>query len=427
MQEIAGYALHISIIISALFYLHKNFVYGFRSLFWPGVAFKMVATVAFGSLYLYYFKAGDTLGYYSEGVKLSSLAAHDFNAYLRLLLFDATDPALGLAYSAELSPRAYWVVKVASVILLMTGNNYWISSLYLSTLSFLGTFYLAESLLKIYPENKTEISIAFLFLPSFIFWSSGLSKESLAIAGLFYLFGLYVRVLEGVRIRRIDIPIAILAFWVLYKIRFFYLAAALITYGICAIFYFARKVKIPTLAKIPLGALMTALLLIGIFNLDFTLRPHEFLRYLYYSYYDNFQSNPSNTISYYHFEPTLQSALINAPIALVSGLFRPLPFDLTKVILLPVALENLGLIIIFLVKIPHFRKTKSGWELATWAYIFLLAIFLSLSTPNFGSLTRYKVAFQPLFLFLILKDNEWVGKMFNYLKSKVFKVRQVPH
>ncbi len=37
-------------------------------------------------------------------------------------------------------------------------------------------------------------------------------------------------------------------------------------------------------------------------------------------------------------------------------------------------------------------------------YIILMASFLSFASPNWGSLTRYKVSFMPLFVLLLLSE-----------------------
>jgi hypothetical protein len=39
---------------------------------------------------------------------------------------------------------------------------------------------------------------------------------------------------------------------------------------------------------------------------------------------------------------------------------------------------------------------------ALMTYIFFLCIFIGLSTPNFGTLSRYRVGYEPYFVLLIL-------------------------
>jgi len=50
-------------------------------------------------------------------------------------------------------------------------------------------------------------------------------------------------------------------------------------------------------------------------------------------------------------------------------------------------------------------QQNSNILLASFYYIFILAIFLALSTPNLGTLARYKVAFIPVMLVVILLAN----------------------
>jgi hypothetical protein len=44
----------------------------------------------------------------------------------------------------------------------------------------------------------------------------------------------------------------------------------------------------------------------------------------------------------------------------------------------------------------------------------LLAIFLALSTPNFGTLSRYKIGFFPFLVFLTLYKNPLLGKIMQF-------------
>jgi hypothetical protein len=100
------------------------------------------------------------------------------------------------------------------------------------------------------------------------------------------------------------------------------------------------------------------------------------------------------------------SFLVYTPEAAWTGFFMPLPGDGTGLLVWLVALENLVLLLLALLAVYLLIKRKgTGWQLigiSTLLYCTLLAVFLAFAMPNYGSLMRYKAAFLPFLLILIL-------------------------
>jgi hypothetical protein len=107
-------------------------------------------------------------------------------------------------------------------------------------------------------------------------------------------------------------------------------------------------------------------------------------------------------------QPTLGSVLAHAPKALGVGLFRPFPWEADGPLQAWVGLEN-GLLLVAagLAGLSRRRgRTRTGPHLvlllATLHYIVILAVLLSLAAPNYGEISRYKVAFLPFFIYVVL-------------------------
>ena len=116
------------------------------------------------------------------------------------------------------------------------------------------------------------------------------------------------------------------------------------------------------------------------------------------------------------------SVISNAPWALVSGLFRPFLWEADNVLKVTVSLENLFILLLCatsLVRIRELLRAQNSLiTLSVIVYILLLCIFLALSTPNLGSLARYKVGFTPFLIFLVTYKNPLI----NYILTlPVFK------
>jgi hypothetical protein len=74
-------------------------------------------------------------------------------------------------------------------------------------------------------------------------------------------------------------------------------------------------------------------------------------------------------------------------------------------------LENLlvsALILCFLVQLVKDKDLRIDWFwLTLFFYCLVIAALIGLSTPNVGSLSRYKTAFQPILVFLLLTGLPW--------------------
>jgi hypothetical protein len=420
--EILVIALHLIILFTLSYFLFKSASEKIKPFYWYLLGVKLLCGILYGLIYKFYFGYGDTFTYFNESIKIAGVASESFSNYCQLLFFDKLPEDLQLSFTLFNNPRAYWICKVISPLQILTLHNYWIISLYLSLFSFYGILFLAQVLLKIFPESKGWILISFFLFPSFVFWSSGLSKESLAIGALFYLIGVCLSIVHQIKIVWFHWIVFALFLWIEWKIRFFYLAVFLITIGFYTFVVFLnRKFKWSKAYKVLIGTALFLILVWGISESDFTLDFEYFPEYLQIAYQTDFDKNPANAIVYYNFQPTFKSILINSPLALFSGLFRPFLSDINSFPMAFVALENFLILLLFILKLKKIPGS-SVEEKAIWAYIFLLSIFLALASPNFGSLTRYKVAFIPFLLFLLLKENSLVSRLFNLSFSKESRV-----
>jgi hypothetical protein len=149
----------------------------------------------------------------------------------------------------------------------------------------------------------------------------------------------------------------------------------------------------------------------------------RFIEVVVSSYYE-FQnsSSPEDLIHYNALEATSSSILQNSPWALFSGLFRPAITEARTALQWFIAIENLILLILTVGALSRLTKLiKSQHRLLLFSilmYASLLCIFLALSTPNFGTLSRYRVGFLPYLVFLMTIENPLINKL---MKLKIFR------
>jgi hypothetical protein len=121
------------------------------------------------------------------------------------------------------------------------------------------------------------------------------------------------------------------------------------------------------------------------------------------------ESEGKPRIVFAEFRPTTESALRNAPQAAWEALSRPWFWEggaLYKV----AGLENLALLVVLAVAVVATLRGRAGQlpfalVLALLFYCIALAVLLGLSTPNLGTLNRYRAALLPFVLWLALQND----------------------
>jgi len=165
--------------------------------YWPALIAKCIAGISLGIIYSTYYETSDTFTFFQLASDHADIARNDFSSYLNFLFSKQDGYYLG-------EHRTIFYTKITSVLALATGNNYWITSIFFSLLSFFSAWYLSNTIARLFPEYKIAACIAFLFFPSLVFWSSGIIKESLAMAAMFFLAALFKTLDERTNFNRVD-------------------------------------------------------------------------------------------------------------------------------------------------------------------------------------------------------------------------------
>lgn len=406
-------AAHFFAIFGLAWWVWKKETSTIRKFYWPALLLKLLAGIALGIVYTVYYPESDVVHFFKAAVELSQEARTDFSGYLNTLFSQADGYYLGEA-------RTLFFVKVASVITLFANANFWITSLYFSLISFLAAWKLAKSVALYFPEYALASAIAFLFLPSCVFWSSGMIKEALAMAGMYLLATVFLKIWMKDKVSLLDFLVVVLSAWVVWKVKYYFIALFI---PIMVVGWTVRKLIINWKIK-SIGAellLWLGLLMLGLVAVTFV-HPNFLLNRLPDVVVNNYQSfirisSPHDVIRYFNLEATWVSMMVNSPWAMFSGLFRPFLWEADSIFKGVAALENVVLLILSLLALPSLMKLKTSphrWLVVSLiAYCLLLCTFLALSTPNFGTLVRYRVGFLPFLVVLIANR-----PLFNKVLSK---------
>lgn len=392
-------------------------------LFWIALLYKCTMAIALGLVYSHYYTSNDTWLFFHDAVQVAKLARTDVAEYFQFLWSsESSNPLMSSLVNTQ--ERSLFLVKIISITCLFSVDNYWICSIYFASISFAASWFLFTSVSRHFQNSYRQAALAFLFYPSIIFWSSGLVKETLALAGIYFLAAIFIKIINSNKISLIEWVIAALAFYISWKLKYYWTALFMAVIVTSVSYLFLKSRKLISSRYQFFAWVVIFIILCGGFSLMHpNFYPNRFLDVLITNHNDFVAiSKSTGLIHFYQLESTWGSVLINSPWALFSGILRPFLWEANGLTGLLAAFENLFLLILivgalFKSKIPTENRILL---FSAIAYISLLCVFLALSTPNLGTLSRYRVGFLPFFVFVISYRNP----LLKYLGERMKQVRQ---
>ncbi|NJL14975.1 MAG: hypothetical protein HC913_19575 [Microscillaceae bacterium] len=317
--------------------------------------------------------------------------------------------------------------KAGQLFCLLTHDHYWLISLYFSIFSFWGMWLLANTLARLFPHLALAAALSCLFWPSLVFFSAGLCKESLAMGAWAWLLArLLTYFLPFAKPRAYHLlSLGLLVMWgmLLIELRIYFLigiAGAVGAYIFGSAISLASRANYSKLLFKGVLALGLGGLLLGLaIRLHYLPPPARLMEALVHSHNKMYiKSRPDDLIhysvaggaGYITLNSKVSSLLINSPTALFSVLYRPLVWEhggsrLKQVLgienLLLLGLSGIALFRLFLGQKTALRQAGPLVG-AACLYVVVLGILMGLSTPNFGTLARYRIGILPVFVFLVL-------------------------
>ncbi len=278
-------------------------------------------------------------------------------------------------------------------------GKYYVHVVFLNFFSLTGLIALFR-LFQSYQRDKSKIIfVMMMFLPSVLFWGSGLLKDGLllfALGILLYSFNNIILLKYSYRsIIAFSLSLLMLMFTKLYVL--FIILPALVAW-----FWSAKNYGKTVIIKFSVCYLVY--LFLG-FNIDKVSEKYDVVDLIYYKQ-QNFgilskTSRANSVIEIPPIDATAWSLLIHTPSAIMRVLIRPSILDSGSVLVKLSAIENLLLLVFgtFCIIFSR-RKNIHSSQLFTFSIFFIVCMFalIGLITPILGAMVRYKV---PALLFLV--------------------------
>lgn len=316
--------------------------------------------------------------------------------------------------------------KMQALLSSLSGGAIWLNGLYLSLLCFMAGWALVRALARVFPQAAPGAAgVAFLAWPTVLWWTAGLTKETLVVGAGAGIVALALPIIyqgwpAGWRRALGHALLGLLLAWLMVRMRYFF--ALPLLGGLLALAAVRWATRRGWLGQGWLAQATGLLLVLGLAGGAAVALGGEHLSLPYFSreVAANYQHGLATSVGrphveYAHWEPTPAGLLRYAPLAAAHTLVRPWLGESAQPLYVGASLENaLLLALLGLALVAAWRgragRLPAALVLVLALYCLLLAAFIGLSTPNLGTLSRYRAALLP-WLLLLLLQNDYVRRL----------------
>ena len=382
-----------------------------------GFWIKILGVVAF-TIFNTKLSVGDSfLLFYSEGANFSRLILHDLS-HINLLYQPSVNFDESLLWDSSnagylKNENNYMIVRFAAVFSFFTFRSYLILNLFFSMVSFTGVWKLYRFFYEQYPHLHKQLAIAILYLPTFAFWSSGVLKDPLCTGAMGWLtYALYEALYKKKDLLK-NTVIAFIAAYLLYVIKVYILVSYL---PFLILFLVLKNVNLLKSFWLRIAFVLGLI----VFSITTFTKIMDQLTGTLTAYGG---SDVTKNVSIYQkafaeqedagstfslgveYDGSIQSLIKIAPAAIVATLFRPFVWETRKLSTLLTSFESMVIMfftlsVLYKAKPANFMRAIRQDPTILYCLLFalLFSVFVGATTPNFGTLVRYKIPCMPFYI-----------------------------
>lgn len=402
-----------------------------RKYFLPALWAKIIGAIALGFIYQFYYSGGDTFAYHTHGSRVLWEVFMDSPFEGIRTAFSNGEYGPGLWETADKiwfwrDPKSFLVIRLAFFLDIFTFSTYSATAILFSLIAFIGGWMLFLTFYRMFPTMHRYFAFSCLFVPSIIFWGSGILKDTLTLAFLgsatFAFYSLFIKR----RFTLFYLTLIIVSLVVIFSIKKYILISFL---AACLVWFFAtnvKSVKNPTLRVLILPIAFFLCLLLGYFAINKVVEddPQYALDKIAatakVTAYDirygwGARVGDGSGYSLGELDGSLIGMMKMAPQAINVSLFRPYLWEVSSPLMVLSAIESLLALMatcfmVLKTRFKLFQYLKNPVVLFCLIFSLIFAFGVGASTFNFGTLARYKIPLLPYYFSMLTI-------LYNFLKS----------
>ena len=392
--------------------------------FIKGLLLKIVASVSFCLVYIFYYNGGDTIEYYIGSLSIANLLFEKPNVAFSILLGDLSQENFTRftitsgwpTWYIWKDPNTFSVCRYTTPFIILGSKSFIVTSMLLATFCYIGIWRLYRLLVMFYPTMAKPLATCILFVPSVVFWGSGIMKDTYTFSATCW----YVVSFYGLLIQKKRITFNICG--IIVSVFFMVTIKPYILYSLipgCLIWLSFNRINaikssflrfIITPAIVSLATIITLFILnqmsdvFGKFSMDQAVAQAQIIQ----QDLKREEAYGSNSFDIGDYDGTLSDMLQLSPMAINAALFRPYIFEGSGAALFVSAVENTIILlfsILTVINIGVFRTfryiKKDPYLIFALIFSLIFAFMVGMSTANFGALVRYKIPCIPFYLSIL--------------------------
>lgn len=389
-----------------------------RRYFIRGLTVKLIGSFAVASIYWFYYGDGDTIWYYRYVSDWRDLIDQrpdiGFKLFFHNLYENNRELSYYLRYIRAHDPPYTMVVKLATFASLFVFRSYIGIAIIFSFVCYIGLWLLYRVFCHIYPAYYRQFAYSILYVPSVVFWGSGLFKDTITMGCVAWAVYNVYRVFINPSNRILNAAMLVLNVYLIMEIKNYIVACLLPFLFIWVVLERKKTIKSNLIRKaitpfLLAGAIAGAAIMpqkVGLDMATFEKRAEDMV--WWHTRVKELYGEKGGGGSHYTIgDPTDFSpagVLKKAPLAVNVTFFRPYIWETRSPVVLISAFESLGVMILFLYVFMKLglgmftRILREPFLIFCFGFAILFSIGVGLTSSNFGALVRYKIPAMPFFV-----------------------------
>ena len=398
--------------------IEKNSIYKY---YLSGLFVKLLGAFLFCMVYSFYYNGGDTGGYFHNSICLINLFGKNTSVAFSILMNNLSmtnhsyfDLKTGMPHWYMFRDESTYSVSRFTVPFAIMGAKTFVpTSLLVSAFSYIGVWKLFKLFTEIYPKYTKQFAYTILFMPSFVFWGSGIMKDTYIIcATSWFTYSFYKTFISRDKVI-INFVLVVLNFWIIMIIKPYVISALLLAVVFWLNSAYLNKIKNAFIKAIAFPFIIilitggSAYVFANISTLlgDYgsfdkaveraQITQQDLLREDQYG---------SNSYNLGNIDASVSGLLKKAPLAIFTAIYRPSLIEMSSISVIFSVIENTFLLlftiyILFKIKLVKLASVIRMNPLIQYSFIFslVLAFGVGIATANFGAMVRYKIPLIPFY------------------------------
>ncbi|WP_162944657.1 hypothetical protein [Flavisolibacter nicotianae] len=371
---------------------------------------KVMAGILYGWIGVYYGELAqmvDTWAFHFESIKEYHLLLTNPGEFFSSIFHNTYQEGYTKFLASENSwwndLKGTFFVKMLAIFNVFSFGNYYVNVIMYSFLTLFGPMAIYRVMKESFPGNRLPILLTTFFIPSYLYWTSGLHKDGLLFLGIALVVYHFYFVLKEGRASVVRVAAILLGLLLVLALRNFLLIPFL-----PALFAWAVAEKRKTSPQL-VFACIYAVFVVLFFTARYIHPRLDFPEEVVSRQQAFFRLVGNSAVTVSPLEPTFLSFLRNTPQAFVLSLIRPYPSDVRHLLSLAAATEINALLLLSLLCLFFRRRNASLTPFVLFCLFFSMSFLLMIGyTVNIlGAIVRYRSIVLPLLFVPIVAGADW--------------------